>query len=82
MFRYFLSCCCPMKRPFYLVKECRYVDTKPLIRLKQCKHDFCVDCIEEWFVKTFDATPTCPICREKVTFNKKSFINYYTIEVI
>lgn len=82
MFRYLLNCCCPMKRPLYFVQECPIcLDTKPLIRLKKCKHHFCVDCIEEWFT-TVDAYPTCPICRETVTFNKKKFINYYTIEVI
>ena len=83
MIRYFLSCCCPIKQPFNLVKECPIcLDTKPLIRLKKCKHDFCVDCITEWFVTTLSATPTCPICRENVDFAKKTFRNYYTIEVI
>lgn len=85
MLYYLFKLCCPIKSSyrFVTINECPIcLETKQLVRLKKCKHDFCVDCLEQWFITSFDGTPTCPICREKVKFNKKRFVNYYSIEVI
>lgn len=35
------------------------------VRLVQCQHKFCHDCLENWFEQTL----TCPICRMKISLN-------------
>ena len=65
-----------------IVDECPIcLDNKELILLKKCKHAFCINCIQNWFIKSGVKYPSCPICRKQIKWTKSRFRNYLSIEV-
>ena len=87
------SCCFGSKKiktSATLVDECPVcLETTELFLLKNCKHAFCSDCIQQWFITSNDSNvfnpnvfnPTCPLCRKRVMWKKNRFKNYLSIEV-
>lgn len=72
------GCCFNIfKKKNRLVDECPICfETKELIVLKKCKHNFCKDCINGWILINDNKT-NCPLCRCRIS--KSKYPNYYTM---
>lgn len=81
----FFEYCCGFryKKPNFINSECPIcLENTNLVTLARCKHAFCVECISEWLSSNNYEKVKCPICRKLIKFKKKSYPNYYTIDVI
>lgn len=81
----FVKDCCGLiyKKPKYVKNECPIcLEETNLVTLVKCKHAFCEDCISEWIVSNNCKKVECPLCRKVIRLKKRSYPNYYTIDVM
>ena len=48
--------------------ECPICFTRATDCAFTCGHEFCTDCVKQWYVKCGNETPNCPMCRGEIRF--------------